>query len=190
MYERPLRKDEAQAYLQEKYGESFTLISSTSISLDQLYAELFFVSESHPDVPLKVMDDMHSFQDNYYGILVRDRYQEILDRAADGSGRIFFRLRSAAFPDECRDPAALPELMAQHPDWFMSNMFWFVPDPARAAEAPFRELADRLLAEHVNGMLLCYCVDPETYSRLTAETWSGLLSGPGALRSLRSEMLR
>ena len=190
MFEIPIRKDEALSYLQEKYGETFTLSSSTSISLDQLYAELFFVSESHPDVPLKVMDDMHGFRDNYYGILIRDQYQTILDRVVGEGDRIFFRLRSAAFPDEFRDPAAFPELLAQNPACFMSNLFWFVSDPTRAGEARFREIANCLRMEHITGMLLCYVAVPEQLSNLTAENWSDCITGPGALRAVRSEMLR
>ena len=190
MFEIPIRKDEALSYLQKKYGETFTLRASTSISLDQLYAEMFFVSESHPNVPLKVMDDMHGFMDNYYGILIRDQYQAILDRAVGEGNRIFFRLRSASFPYEFRDPAAFPELLVQNPACFTSNLFWFVSDPTQVDEARFRETADRLRAEHITGMLLCYVTDPEQLSSLTVENWSDCITGPGALRAVRSEMLR
>ena len=190
MYVIPVRENEALKYLEEKYHETFTLQASTTISLDQPYGELFYYSESFPFAPIKVYDDRRSFRDNYFGILVRDQIQGMLDRATGGRGRIFFRYTATAFPDDFRDPSALPELMENHPDCFMLNMFLFTSEKEVLDEPVFQEICDRIRAENITGMMMGYVAEAEQIALLSEENYAEILSGPEALSASQSTMIR
>ena len=190
MYVIPVRENEALKYLEEKYHETFTLRASTTISLDQPYGELFYFSESFPSTPIKVYDDRRSFRDNYFGILIHDQIQGMLDRTIGDRGKIFFRYTATAFPDDFRDPSALPELMENHPDCFMLNMFLFTSEKKVSDGSGFQEICERIRAENITGMILGYAVEAEQIPLLFEENYAEILSGPEALSASQSAMIR
>ena len=190
MFEIPVRKDEALKYLEEKYHETFSLHSSTTVSIDQPYGELFFFPASHPSFPVRVYDDLKSFSDNYFGFLIQEPIQSLLDEAAGSDGRIFFHLTAAAFPDSFRDPAELKALMQSHPSCFWMQMTLFLADTDGEKELRFSRVCDRLKAAGITGVVTGYLLKAEELPRLSPESASSLLTGPEALTAFRTAVLR
>lgn len=179
--EMPLRKEEAKAYLEEKYHESFALYSSLTVGLNQPYCELFFRSASHPEDMVKVYDDYQQFSDDYYGVLVRDQMQRIFDGAAEGMPcgiKAFFRLQASAFPEAFSDGALFPDYLAAYPWCFSANIFVF--SDAAVSGAGGREVWDtlcgRLREKHITGSLSVYLLDRNDYLEIGADTYGDYLS--------------
>ncbi len=191
--EMPLRKEEAKAYLEEKYHESFELYSSLTVGLNQPYCELFFQSASHPEATVKVYDDYQTFSDNYFGVLVHDQVQKMIDGAAEGipcEMKAFFRFQAGSFPGAYSDAASFPQYLAADPSCFTVNMFLFSDAANPYEEAVWDTLCGHLREEHITGNLNVYLLDRNDYLAITADTFDEYLSKHYSLQAAYSAYIR
>lgn len=191
--EYPIRKDEAKAYLETKYQESFDVYSTTSVGIDQPYAELFFRPASRPELMVKVYDDHREFADDYYGLRIREPLQALMDEAAasvPAELKICFRFQARTFRNELTDPASFPEALAANPDDFSANIFVFADAAQAPDDAAWEAFLSALRERNITGTVMLFLVRGDDLAGISDATWNDFLSAHIELRSVRTAYIR
>lgn len=183
---------EVKAYLEGKYNEEFYAYSSIGPSIDQQFSEWYFYSESHPDEMMKVVGDNNTLRDNYYGILIKEDFQSILDEAVsdfDGSAKVFFRFRTNTFAGEMTDPANLPKYLESDKEYFLANIFVFTDSSSEITEAMCEQLQNELCAKNITGTLIVHKIGKADLATLDDDNFQDYLSENYELRAFYSETM-
>lgn len=176
--------EQAKAYLEEKYNESFTIKASIDKSIDVQYEELFFISETHPDDIVTVYhekdDSGYYFQDNYYGILVRNEYEQKLKNIIGKhleNYKVYFNFTASYFPDDLNASSSLSDAMQNYENSFYANVYLFISDKSIDGQsADYSEIPNELEAQKMYCYFAVYEVTEEKYSSFTEDNYGEYLS--------------
>ncbi len=187
-----MQLSEVKAYLEEKYNEEFYAYSSIGPSIDQYFSEWYFYSESHPDEMLKVVGSDDLLRDDYYGILIKEDFQSILDEAVsdfDGSAKVFFRFRTNTFAEKMTDPADLPQYLESDKEYFLANIFVFTDSSSEITEAMCEQLQNELCAKNITGTLIVHKIGKADLATLDDGNYRDYLSENYELQAFYRETL-
>ena len=90
--------------------------------------------------PATFKADLISETNSYYGILVRDQMQELLNDAVKQTGagmKAFFRFQARYFPNDFVDASAFSALLTEQSNYFSANIFVFMDQSVSARQMKY-----------------------------------------------------
>lgn len=164
-------KNNVAPYLEEKYGESFTLISYEMRSIDIPYDEAVCINVHGQKVKVYVeyQDEGVVMSDDYYGTLKMSEYYEIIRLILNKqgiAGTLFTQFNANYFAPQFNHETPLRQAMAEIKDQFYSRTTVFINEDDQLDEESFIRLCDAVSAENMSMYLAVYRIDDDTYGAL------------------------
>ncbi len=175
--------ERAEAYLENKYGEDFTLYSS---DFDH-GASYSFTTDSHPGVYINVFSNNGKYTDNYYGYLIKDKYTEKVNNVITNKysfTKTYLNLNSSTFDEHLANPDNLDQDFEDYNYWFKSNMFVFLREDDSFDENDFESLKQILLDNKIHGFISIYKVPTDDYYSINSNNYLDYLSDHYYLKTL------
>ncbi len=171
-------EEEALAYLEEKYDETFHLVSMNERGVDIPYDQLFFYSESHENEIFKVYKGDDSFTDNYYGVLIADDYQAILEDSISTyipDFKVYFVFPVWSFNNEFTQDTDLYAAMSQNKEQFYATVNLFSHKETKLSESQFQALCQALSDRGLTLSLYYDEIPAEDYATLNKDNYKDYL---------------
>ena len=164
-------KNNITPYLEEKYRESFTLVSYEIRSIDVPYDEAVCVNVHGEKVKVYVRyeDTGVVMFDDYYGTLKMPEYYENLQyvlKEQNIACMLFTQFNANYFNPKYNHETPLLQAMEESKDQFYTRTTLFVRETEQFGQVAFERLCDILLAKNMTMYLAVYKVDESTYSIL------------------------
>ena len=158
-------------YLEEKYGEAFTLDSYIMRSIDIPYDEAICVNARGQKLKVYVdyEDESVVMTDNYYGTLKMPQYRETLQELLQVFScdyKVCTNFTASFFEPEFNKDTPILEAMAQKKMQFYSNTVMFVPEDAVIEEAMVTQLQDACKEKNMAMNFRVYKMDAQTYATI------------------------
>lgn len=165
-------------HLSLKYSEDFILYSGITPSVDVPYYEFFFITDKFPGEYIRLIQTSdETFSDNYYGILKKKEYSEMLTGIITqyiSDAKVFFNYAGRGFPEELTDNVPLKDAIAMEGRLFYSYVSIFTTDSSAAEK--LEEACRKLGEEGLPNSVFLYIVDQEIYSELTSDNYKSFVT--------------
>ena len=164
-------------YLEEKYGEEFTLVSYDMRSIDVPYDEAICVNALGQKLKVYVdyEDGSTVITDNYYGTLRMPQYREVLQeifKVIPCDFKFCTHFTAGFFDSEYDKDTPLSVALAEKKAQFFTNTFFFVPEDAEIDETMLSQIREACLAKNITMYFAVYKMDAQTYAAID-ETQQG-----------------
>lgn len=158
-------------FLQDKYEETFTLVSYEIRSMDIPYDEAVCTNALGQKVKVYIdYEDEHVVMtDDYYGILKMPQYSANLRAVLEEYNvecKMFTRFAANYFAGTYDHNTELSQAMAENTEQFYTRTFLFIPESTQIKENVFVQLRETLLLKNMTMYLAVYQVDENIYATI------------------------
>lgn len=164
-------KNNVVPYLQEKYGESFTLLSYNIRSIDVPYDEA--ICENNIGQKVKVYVDYEDnsvvLTDDYYGVLIHPEYSSDLRLIVSEyckDYKLFTQFSANYFDGKYVRNTELDVALSEDREQFYSRTVLFLPSHIEIEEIAFEELCSTLLTQNMTMYWAVYQVGDDIYTNI------------------------
>lgn len=158
-------KEETLAYLLEKYGKEFEIEDMTPVTLDNTYDEVLCRELEEPREQFHVFrepeDDGFSFVDNYYGVVVKDEYAQLLGGLIVNGFESFnmeYRFLADYFDDKYTQDYPLCEAVKETPEQFLSDVAVLTALDSESAKKAFDKVCGAIREKGLEVKLRVFVV--------------------------------
>ena len=169
---------DAEDYLKNKYGENFYLYSSVSSSFDQPYDQIFLYSDSHPNDIVTVYYQNGKYTDNYYGILVYDKFFNVLDdtlRKNLKQYKFYYQFNNSNY-NGLSNPENFEEDFSKNASYFEPKIFVYVKKIDTITENEFHKIASEFKNMGINGFISIYELSSDDYNSINSSNVESFLN--------------
>ena len=171
-------------YMEEKYGEGFTVFDSIEGDIDINHEEFYCNSDSMPGKTITVFRNSDgSFSDNYYGMIVKDEFSDIVTLIIDSEQKeckVFCRFTADFFDNRYTKQVALKDALAEQPYQFHAIICVFSSDN-KIDDERIQNILEKLRKSYIFSTLRCYSIGKEDYAILTADNFKSYVENSAAL---------
>ncbi|MDD4049229.1 MAG: hypothetical protein PHI90_10555 [Clostridia bacterium] len=177
------KKENALAYLKEKYDEEFVAYFMSQSGWGQGHDVIYLYPENGDQekdtfaVWGTIMDDgAYSMSDGYFGVIIRDEYEAVMTSIAKEVYKEFKLYtifgRGSIFPDRLNKDTKISEIYSKD-DYFSSETIVFVKESSAngidEAES-LKKIAEKMKDEKLVGSVTIYMVFDNKYEMTSLDT--------------------
>lgn len=176
------KKDKVLAYLKEKYGEEFVLVSVNESGWGQGHDVIYLYpkngTEEHTFAVWGTMrdDGNYAMQDGYFGIIIKDEYEAVLSHFVKeiyNEFKLYTRFgRGIVFPDRLNKATKISDIYCKE-QLFTSDTVIFVKQSSAQGIDPaesLKKIAQKMKEEKLVGEITIYIVFNDKYEITSLET--------------------
>lgn len=171
--ERKTINSDVTNYLETKYGDTFYVDETISPGIDVRYYEYHCHSSQHPDRRFVVYKEDGKYQDNYFGILIRQQYIDLLNSILSNyfdDFKVYIRFPANFFGDDVVEVSEWSRYLREYSQQFFVDIFIYTDDE-NAKKINIDSLTNELKNEFINYYISLNLVDEETLKTVEEDTY-------------------